>query len=82
MRAASDPKKLLQCPACGVAAVPLKERQRTALLWHIACPACNTQLRLKWARPLMAGYLVAMVPLVIEVYRIGHGTAHPPQPYL
>ena len=71
-------KEMLTFPVCGVPAIVKSDQRRMLLLQSIQCPAGSASLRLKWAHLITLVSLVAIVPLVFEVYRIAHGATAPP----
>ena len=71
-------KEMLTCPVCEVPAIFKSDQRRMLLLQSIQCPACSASLRLKWARLITLVSLVAIMPLLFEVYRIAHGATPPP----
>ncbi len=66
MRRQQDKKQMLQCPSCG--AMSISPRARKNLLWHIQCHECNSNLRLKWGRSLLLGYLAAIGLLAVGAF--------------
>jgi len=76
MKVERDKKQMLQCPSCGAISISLKERKN--LLWHIQCHACKSDLRLKWGRLLLLGYLAVMALLVVGAFLKIPGLHHLP----